>query len=71
LGTSAVESSARRDHHAPDPAGEDLHRVTRSAVIVYAVVDNALPPDFPLSVELEAFIRREDAERFIEEGARR
>jgi hypothetical protein len=36
-------------------------------VIVYAVVDDALSPDFPLGVELEVFIRREDAERFIEE----
>ena len=33
----------------------------------YAVVDDALSPDFPLGVELEVFIRREDAERFIEE----
>ena len=32
-----------------------------------AVVDDALSPDFPLGVELEVFIRREDAERFIEE----
>jgi hypothetical protein len=24
-------------------------------------------PDFPLGVELEVFVRREDAERFIEE----
>ena len=37
------------------------------AVIVYAVVDDALSPDFPLGVELEVFVRREDAERFIEE----
>ena len=36
-------------------------------LIVYAVVDDALSPDFPLGVELEVFIRREDAERFIEE----
>jgi hypothetical protein len=36
-------------------------------VIVYAVVDDALSPDFPLGVELEVFIGREDAERFIEE----
>jgi hypothetical protein len=36
-------------------------------VIVYAVVDIALSPDFPLGVELEVFIRREDAERFIAE----
>jgi hypothetical protein len=36
-------------------------------LIVYRVVDDALSPDFPLGVELEVFIRREDAERFIEE----
>ena len=34
-------------------------------VIVYAVVDDALSPDFPLSVELEVS-KREDAERLIE-----
>jgi hypothetical protein len=34
-------------------------------VIVYAVVDDALSPDFLLGVELEVFVRREDAERFI------
>ena len=36
-------------------------------MIVYAVVDDALSPDFPLGVELEVFVRREDAGRFIEE----
>ena len=36
-------------------------------MIVYAVVDDALSPDFPLGDALEVFIRREDAERFIEE----
>jgi hypothetical protein len=36
-------------------------------VIVYAVVDDALSPDFPLGVELEVFVRHHDAERFIEE----
>jgi hypothetical protein len=36
-------------------------------VIVYAVVDEALSPDFPLGDSLEVFIRREDAERFIDE----
>ena len=36
-------------------------------VIVYAVVDDALSPDFPLGVELDVFVRREDAELFIEE----
>ncbi len=40
------------------------HRV---GVIVYGVVDDALSPDFPLGVELEVFIRREDSERFVEE----
>jgi hypothetical protein len=37
------------------------------AVIADAVVDDALSPDFPLGDSLEVFIRREDAERFIEE----
>lgn len=36
-------------------------------MIVYAVVDDALSPDFPLGVELEVFVRREDPERFVEE----
>ncbi len=37
-------------------------------MIVYAVAvaADALSPDFPLGVELEVFIRREDAERFVE-----
>ena len=37
------------------------------AVIVYSVVDDALSPDFPLGDSLEVFVRREDAERFIDE----
>ena len=36
-------------------------------MIVYAVIDDALSPDFPLGLELEVFVRREDAERFVEE----
>jgi hypothetical protein len=36
-------------------------------VIVYAVVDDALSPEFPLGDALEVFVRREDAERFIQE----
>jgi hypothetical protein len=36
-------------------------------VIVYAVIDDALSPDFPLGDSLEVLIRREDAERFIAE----
>jgi hypothetical protein len=39
----------------------------RDAVIVYAVVNDALSPDCPLGVELEVFVRSEDAERFVEE----
>ena len=35
-------------------------------MVVYAVVDDALSPDCPLGVELEVFIRRGNAERFIE-----
>ena len=36
-------------------------------MIVYAVVDDALSPDFPLGDAVETFIHRDDAERFIEE----
>ena len=34
-------------------------------MIVYAVIDNGLSPEFPLGDSIEVFIRREDAERFI------
>jgi hypothetical protein len=44
-----------------------LERVIVSAVIVYAVGDDALSLDFPLGDAVETFIRQEDAERFIEE----
>ena len=37
------------------------------AVIVHAVVDDALSPGFPLGDAVEVFIRREAAEYFIEE----
>jgi hypothetical protein len=36
-------------------------------VIVYAVVDDALSPDFPHGDAIETFMRRDDAERFIAE----
>jgi hypothetical protein len=36
-------------------------------MLVYAVVDDALSPTFPLGDALEVFLRREDAERFVEE----
>jgi len=34
---------------------------------VCAIGDEALSPDVPLGVELEVLVRREDAERFVEE----
>jgi hypothetical protein len=36
-------------------------------VRVYTVIDDALSPDFPLGDAVETFVRREDAERFVEE----
>jgi hypothetical protein len=36
-------------------------------MLVYAVVDDALSLDFPLGDSLEVFVRRENAERFVEE----
>jgi hypothetical protein len=42
------------------------NRATRSAVVAYAVVDEALSPDFLVGDALGMFVRREDAERFVE-----
>jgi hypothetical protein len=36
-------------------------------VLVYVVVDTCSSPDHPLGDAVETFVRREDAERFIEE----
>jgi hypothetical protein len=36
-------------------------------VVVYAVIDESLSPAFLLGDALEVYVRREDAERFIEE----
>jgi hypothetical protein len=36
-------------------------------VLVYGVIDGQLSLDFPLGDALEVYLRREDAERFIEE----
>jgi hypothetical protein len=36
-------------------------------VVVCAVIDDSLSPTFPLGDAVETFIRREDAEHFIEE----
>jgi hypothetical protein len=37
------------------------------AVLVYAIVDDSLSPTSPLGDAIETFIRREDAERFVQE----
>lgn len=36
-------------------------------MIVYAIIDLRSSPDHPLGEAIETFIRREDAERFVEE----
>ena len=36
-------------------------------MIVYAVVDETISPTSPLGDAIEVFLRREDAQRFIEE----
>jgi hypothetical protein len=36
-------------------------------LIVYAVVDDSLSPTTPLGDAIDVFVRREDAERFIDE----
>ena len=36
-------------------------------VLVYAVVDDSLSPTSPLGDAVDVFVRREDAERFIDE----
>ena len=39
-------------------------------MLVYAVIDDMLSPAFPLGDSLEVYVRREDAERFIEDVRR-
>jgi len=36
-------------------------------VLAYAVVDDSLSPTSPLGDAVDVFVRREDAERFIDE----
>jgi hypothetical protein len=36
-------------------------------MLVYAVVDDSLPPAGPLGNAVDVFIRREDADRLVEE----
>jgi len=40
-------------------------------MLVYAVVDDSLSPASPLRDAIDVFVRREDAERFIEKIRRR
>ena len=54
-----TNARARERRVAPEPASSS-HRDRD------AVVDEALSPHFPLGVDLELFIRRMDAERFID-----
>jgi hypothetical protein len=51
----------------PECNAAESETLSLTLVIVYAVVYDALSPDFPLGDALEVFIRREDAERFIEQ----
>jgi hypothetical protein len=39
-------------------------------VLAFAMVDDSLSPTSPLRAAIETFIRREDAERFVEEVRR-
>ena len=49
-------------HVSLEDALKLVHRVQ-----VYEVIDDTLSPDFPLGDALEVYVRREDAERFLEE----
>ena len=77
--SNAVGSSRERANQAASDRGKStpllwpnddgkLHSdAIDNTLIVYAFVDEALSPDFPLGDPIEVFVRREDAERFIEE----
>jgi hypothetical protein len=52
---------------SPPPRPRRTRRGLVSGMIAYAVVDDALSPDFPLGDSVDVFVRREDAERFITE----
>ena len=63
-----------RPHQARAPAPSSLRRevnnVEAVGVIVYAVVDDALSPDFPLGVELEVFVPPRGRRAVYRGGAR-
>jgi hypothetical protein len=61
--TRAAKREAKRD----EKRAAALAWRTQSRKIVYAVVDLRSSPDHPLGDAVETFVRREDAERFIEE----
>jgi hypothetical protein len=66
--TDLVDNPAWRV--ATDSECRASHRVVLElllGVLVYAVVDDSLSSTFPLGDALDVYVRREDAERFIEE----
>jgi hypothetical protein len=65
-----TERAVERGFTAPANGGWRVRAYFR-LMIVYAVVDDALSPDFPLGNSLEVFVRREDAERFVGRGMSR
>jgi hypothetical protein len=52
------------------PSGISRQRSHRSPVHVYALVDDSLSPTSSLGDSIDVFVRREDAERFIDEVRR-
>ena len=61
-------ASVPRNRSCPDQLSEHLGPTAIvSAVLQCAIIDLRSTPDHPLGGALETFIRREDAERFIEE----
>jgi hypothetical protein len=68
--SAASQVAANPDLSGHVPNGHlaaELEAHHRRSVLVYAVVDDSLSPTSPLGDAIETFIRREDAERFIEE----
>jgi hypothetical protein len=73
---SEVQAKASRGKSARDTTarircrfqeGQTLTAERHYRLIVYAVVDDSLSPTSPLGDSFDVFVRREDAERFIQE----
>jgi len=69
--SSLAESPCVKRSNSVDvrEASENAHpeSVIVSTVIVFAIHDLRSSPDHPLGEAVETFVRREDAERFVEE----